>query len=204
MKQYLKSISILTLSVFFMAFTACDNEPIDSGLNTANENNDTNNPGSLSSFVGDWEIVSFETETSTEIVIMGETTATRNEIVGVDMDYIVSFTETAFQTSGDYSMHLVTTLNGVEFQDVTEVYENVSGSGTYTTSGNTLTVDGSFFEFEFDDVDMSESGGAQTVQFAFSNNGQTLRTTQSEEITQNQGGMVSTTLINAVTIFNKL
>ncbi|MGY0392291.1 lipocalin family protein [Bizionia sp. KMM 8389] len=33
MKKHVKSFTLLTLSIFFLTFTACDNEPIDSGLN---------------------------------------------------------------------------------------------------------------------------------------------------------------------------
>ncbi|OBX21115.1 MULTISPECIES: lipocalin-like domain-containing protein [Bizionia] len=37
MKQYLKSLTFLSLSIFFITFTACDDEPLDSGL-IENEN----------------------------------------------------------------------------------------------------------------------------------------------------------------------
>ncbi|OBX21114.1 MULTISPECIES: hypothetical protein [Bizionia] len=200
MKQYLKSFTLLSLSIFFITFTACDNEPLDRGLNTLNSSNNTNS----SSFIGDWEIVSFETETDTEITFMGETNTSNNDIVGLDMNYIVSFTENTFETAGDYSMHLITSFNGSVLQEQTETYSNVSGSGTYTVSGNTLTTDGAFFEFEFQDVDMSDYAGEQTVQYAFSNGGQTLTIIQTQEISEDQGGIESTTLVYSVTIMNKL
>ncbi|SFN82551.1 hypothetical protein SAMN04487989_104237 [Bizionia echini] len=38
MKQYLKSLTLLSISIFFITFTACDNEPLDAGLNGADGN----------------------------------------------------------------------------------------------------------------------------------------------------------------------
>ena len=204
MKQYLKSFTILSFSIFFITFTACDNEPIDSGIINQSNNSNNTGGGDNSSFVGDWETISFETQTTTNMTFMGETSISNNEIVGVDMDYIVSFTESAFVTSGNYSMHLITLFNGVEMQNVTETYPDVSGSGTYTTNGNTLTTDGAFFEFDFEGVDTSEYSEGQSIQFTFSNGGQTLKMVQYEEVTINQSGAETTTIINSVTIMNRL
>ena len=198
MKQYLKSLTVLLLSIFFITFVSCDNEPLDDGLN-GNNNNVNNNL-----FIGDWEIITFETETATEITFMNQTTLSDTEIVGFDMDYVVTFTENTFLTAGDYSMRLILTLNGMEMQNADQTYNNVSGSGSYSTNGNILTTDGSFFEFEFQGVDTSEYSGPQTIQFAFSNGGQTLTTIQQQEISENQGGIETTTIVNSVTVLNKL
>ncbi len=196
MKQYLKPITLLAFSIFVITFISCDNEPLDSGLTERNDN--------TNAFIGDWEIVTFETETATEITFMGQTTTSDTEIDGLDMDYIVTFTENTFTTAGDYSMHLILTLNGMEMQNLIQSYNNVSGSGYYSTDGNILTTDGSFFEFEFQGVDTSEYSGPQTIQFAFSNGGQTLTTLQQQEISENQGGIETTTIVNSITVLNKL
>lgn len=44
MKQYLKSLTLFTFSIFFITFLSCDNEPLDSGLldTAGNDNNPQN------------------------------------------------------------------------------------------------------------------------------------------------------------------
>ncbi|RSK38225.1 hypothetical protein [Mangrovimonas spongiae] len=202
MKNF-KKITLLFVSL--LALSACDNEPLDGDFgNNTGETGGGGGSANPADLIGDWEIVSFEATTANEIDMMGQVFSTGFEVEGVEMDYIVTFTESTFETNGNYNMELTVLMDGQPTQTMSQTYTDVTGFGTYTTDGNTMTTDGTFFDFNFDGVDMSEFGGPQTAQYSFSNGGQTLTMTQDTQEVETNNGAETITIVNSTTVLNRL
>ncbi|WP_338730797.1 hypothetical protein [Mangrovimonas cancribranchiae] len=199
----LKQITLLFLSI--LALTACENEPLDGDFsNNAGETGGGGGSVNSTDLIGDWEIVSFEATTANEIDMMGQVFSSGFEVEGVEMDYIVTFTESTFEANGNYNMELTILMDGQPTQTMSQTYTDVTGSGTYTTDGNTMTTDGTFFDFSFEGVDMSEFGGSQTAEYSFSNGGQTLTMTQDTQEVETANGAETVTIVNSITVLNRL
>lgn len=205
MKKLLAAFCLFSL---LTAFT-CENEPLD----FEEEVSETNNPGNTDDpdntgtpdetdpnlLLGDWQLVEFSADLNTSTEFMGQTVSSDVQISSTTVNYNLNFTETNFTTNGSYSYETEITANGIEVPQETYTLTDVSGSGSYTTDGNEITIDGSFFEFSFDGMDFDELTGPQTVMFQFSNNGQTLTFTQNETTTDTQastGATVTTTQVS--------
>lgn len=192
MKKLLAAFCLFSL---LTAFT-CENEPLDFDV----ESSDTGGNGQTdASLLGDWQLVEFDVELNTATDFMGQSISSDVEIFSTTVDYTVNFTETNFTTNGSYSYEAEITANGINVPQDPYTLTDVSGNGTYTTQGNEITIDGSFFEFSFDGMDFDELTGPQTVMFEISNNGQTLTFTQNETITDTEpstGATITTTQVS--------
>jgi len=195
MKKLLAFFCMFTL---LTAFT-CENEPLDENIDTTFEN--TNN-----SLIGVWNLVEFNSSVSTSTDFNGQVIASEIDLESTTVDYSVAFTESTFSTNGNYSYIVDIMSNGVGIDGEPYTLDNVSGSGNYVTNGNEMTIDGSFFEFEFEgNMDTSALEGVQTVTYQISADGQTLTFIQNETITQNDAttGAVININNNSTSVWSK-
>ena len=211
--KYLKLASVLIMVFAMFSITSCDNEPLegefgDGSTNGGNNNNGTgggnNGGGSSEDLVGDWAAISFNASSTVTTTANGISIDSDSDITGQNFDYIITLTSDQFQTSGSYDMRVVTQVNGMTINDATSSYTNVSGSGGYTANGNTMTLDGSFFELAIDGVDTSSFEENQTMTYQLSANGQRLTLTQNEERTESQMGIETVVNIMATSVLERL
>lgn len=198
MNQSIKYLTFLFLAFSVFTYQSCDNETLEGEFGTDTGNTD---PAGL---VGDWEMVSFEAETTTNSNYLGQAISVNGVITGSDFDYVVTFTEDAYTTNGSYTLSAVFYMAGMEMENGSETYSNVSGSGTYTTENGTMTISDPFFTFEFQGMDLSEFGGQQTTDYNLSNDGQILTLSQNETINETVNGVETTTQINSTTVLYKI
>ena len=192
-----KLLFYLPVFIFLTAFT-CDDEPLDSDIDTSFN---TPNTGF---FTGDWEAVTFDTMVTTLTDFDGQEFTSVSDIEGENFDYIISFASDTYTTSGSYDLKVVVSINGEAQNETVQSYENVSGFGSYSVNGNTMTVSGTFFEYEFDGMESSALGGEQEAEFVLSDNGQTMTFNQNQEIIQNAGGIQTVTTVTSTTVLHKL
>ncbi|NRD22224.1 hypothetical protein HNV10_03160 [Winogradskyella litoriviva] len=171
-----KLLSLFCLFTLLTAFT-CENEPLDDGIESGS--NDTN-----VALIGSWELVDFDVTLQTSTEFMGETFSSDIDIQSTEENYVLTFTESNFTTAGDYTYDTNVAVNGATVTSEPYTLDNVSGSGTYSTSGNEMTIYGSFFEFEFEGMDENLFQDEQTTSFSISADGQTLTFTQEETVSQ--------------------
>ncbi|WP_299885633.1 hypothetical protein [uncultured Lacinutrix sp.] len=190
MKKYSK-LSVLFLSLFVLVLSSCENEALE-GFDSNDGNPFTN------SLIGTWTLDDFTSSVNTSTVVNGMPIESDIAINGFNPNYNITFAQNTFSTSGDYEYSVDIDITGQPTMSNNYSLDNVSGAGVYSTNGNQMTVDGSFFEFNFQGVDSSIFEGEQTVTFVISNNGQTLTFSQNETQTNNTGG-VSTTSTNIST-----
>ncbi|WP_040254649.1 hypothetical protein [Psychroserpens mesophilus] len=200
----MKKLSILfSLFVLLTAFT-CENEALDSDLiNQEIENNDNNNNNNNSSLIGSWVLVDMNADIIAESSFQGIEFSSQFSVEISDSDYVLVFEASDYTVSGDYELIVSSTFQN-ETTTYTDSYTNVEGLGTYSTSGNIMTVDGSFIEFDFDGMPMEVDQGEQSVEYSLSADGQTLTFNQDEVQTTNEGGAMSTTDISSTSVWQKL
>lgn len=150
--------------------------------------------------VGTWKAESLTGSASTSIEIVGETTTTIATFNGKDLDYTVDFSSTSFMTEGSYAVDLEVTVMG-QSSSSSDSYDNVMGSGTYTTSGDTIFVAGQFFDLELDSAPFTVSTGPTTARYTVV--GDKLTVTQNETVVDNQFGIVSTSTTNSESVWTK-
>jgi len=190
-KPIMKKISFLLC--LFVAFTVynCQNETLDDdllGITDSNNPNNPNNPsGSTEGLAGEWELISFTSTVSSVTNIAGADVESNVAIESTTTDYTMIFTNSTFTAEGSYTYNTDISTAGVNSSD-SYTLEDVTGSGSYTTSGNTMTVSGAFYEFTYEGVEQPDLDADQTVQFGITNNGDTLTFTENSTETQGAAG----------------
>ena len=102
------------------------------------------NPKDGATLIGTWEAQSFTTETEDESDTNGTKILTTFDIEGLDFDYTLTLTETAYKAAGSYSLLGEVISDGHVFP-VDISYTDFKGEGTYTVIGDEITSDGIFF-----------------------------------------------------------
>lgn len=171
-----KILALFSLFSLLTAFT-CENEPLEGGFDTAFNNN---NEG----LIGTWNLLEFDVSVSTSTSFEGENISSEIDIFSTNTAYVLEFNENTFTTNGSYSYNADVVVNGDNVANDIYTLNNVAGNGIYSTNGNEMTIDGSFFEFNFEGMDSSVLEGEQTANFEISNDGETLTFTQDETETQ--------------------
>lgn len=188
---------LLSLFILLSAFT-CEDEPIDSNINP-NANNNSNE------LVGQWRALEFSGTSHIESEIMGISINQDMEFEGANMDYILTLDGSNFSAEGDYDVVSTTTMDGQTFGPSTQSMTNVTGGGTYTTSGNTITLDGALYEFDMMDGVDTASSGPQTANYSLSANGQILTIVQdSDEQNINQAGMSVSIVTSGSSVWERI
>jgi len=163
-KPIMKKISFLLC--LFVAFTVynCQNETLDDDLLGITDSNNPNNPsGSTEGLAGEWELISFTSTVSSVTNIAGADVESNVAIESTTTDYTMIFTNSTFTAEGSYTYNTDISTAGVNSSD-SYTLEDVTGSGSYTTSGNTMTVSGAFYEFTYEGVEQPDLDADQTVQ----------------------------------------
>lgn len=153
---------------------------------------DEDNEVSPEDLVKTWNLVSVDVEVNSTTVSNGETYSSMSEMTGTNPNYTLTMEDATWTTSGGYDIELVTQFNGETFPMQEQSYTNVSGQGSYTADGETITINGSFFSFEVDGVDLTALGDAQTADYEINGNGQ-LIIKQNETMESNTNGITSST-----------
>merc|ERR1711974_209825 len=109
------------------------------------ETNDNN-----SSLIGSWILVDMNADITAESSFQGIEFVSQFSVEIIESDYVLVFEESDYTVSGDYELMVSSTFDG-DTTTYTDSYTNVEGLGTYSTSGNIMTIDGSFIEFDFED-----------------------------------------------------
>ena len=196
----MKKILLPLLSLVLVLFS-CENEALEgefSGL-------DGEDSSSSSSIVGTWALVSFNNTISSTGEVNGTTVESNTIIESTDTNYNMTFTEAnTFNAAGNYGYNVNSTVNGQNsIQDLS--LDDVNGSGTYTVNGTEMTVNGSFFNLEFQGIDLSQAQGEQTLDFSITDNGQTLTFIQdTTETTTIPGGGSTTAEVTATSIWSRV
>jgi len=161
-------------------------------LTSCGKDDDSPDAGSLE---GEWTAIAFNANIESTITINGDVTTLATVATGSNLSYDLNFTSSAFTTSGGYDVTTNTTVDGTVFPANMSTYTNVAGSGNYTTSGGTITLDGSFFTFAVNGMDLSALNQEQSVNYEINANGE-LIFSQNETITDNSSpGVTSTTML---------
>jgi len=140
--------------------------------------------------VGTWKAISFSADISSTTTGGGADVTSSNDINGSNFDYEVTFTESSFTTAGGYDISITTeivsggTVNSI---DTNDTYSDVDGSGTYSTNGDEITLNGSFYTFNVDGVPYGQGNEAQTAKFEINSNGQLVITQDETQTTTTQG-----------------
>ncbi|NRD18586.1 hypothetical protein HNV08_00890 [Winogradskyella eckloniae] len=194
-----KLLSLFCLFTLLTAFT-CEDEPLDDGINSGSNNGDTN-----VALIGSWDLTDFNVTLQTSTEFNGLGISSDIEIQSIEENYVLTFTESSFTTNGSYTYDTDIIVNDEPAVSESYTLENVSGSGIYSTSGNVMTVDGSFFEFEFEGMEDSVLEGEQTGTFAISADGQTLTFSQDETVSQTDPttGTVTTSATSSTSVWTK-
>jgi len=194
MKKFLALLSFLVLLTAF----SCENEPLDDGLSSGSNNN---NDG----LVGTWNLVEFDVTLSTSSSFSGQSVSSDVVVFSTDVDYMVEFTEVSFATNGNYTYNANVEVDGNVVTNDTFTLNDVTGNGTYSTSGEEMTIDGSFFEFNFQGMDSSVLEGEQTLTYAITDGGNTLTFTQNETITESDAatGLEVTSTTNSTSVWTR-
>jgi|GEM_PF-1366347 len=121
-------------------------------------------PGSDGSLLGDWRMTSMDYDGEIETDFQGIPITTRFEGVGKNLDIVMTFTESPneFVASGSYDLELTFSGLGQTETETTSIEDFESG-GTWSLSGEKLTLDGSLFALSFDDEPVADNGGLGEV-----------------------------------------
>ncbi len=165
----------------------------------ANDDDVSTDPESL---IGTWSAISFNADIESSTMVEEEDFLISTIALGSNFDYNVTFTESAFTTSGGYDMTTSGSFNGDIISESTDSYSNVSGSGTYTADNSSLTIGGSFFAFEFNGMNLDSQGSTQTVSYEINSNNE-LVITQNETMETTTSGVTSTTTIVSSSTWEK-
>ena len=211
----MKKLSILL--VIFVSLTAftCENERLDPDLEIEttqpeDPNNPTNptnptTPSDPTSLVGTWRAVSLDAATESSITSFGITVTVTSAIVGENLDYTVTFTDSGtFTTNGSYDI-TSTVMTPDETATATQSYTNVSGNGTYELTGtNLITVSGAFYDLQVDGVDTSAIADMpQEAQYTLSADGQTLTFVQDQQQLDEVDGITIETTVASTSVFTR-
>jgi len=151
---------------------------------------------------GTWKVKSLIADTKTTSEGAGISISSEALIEGQNMNYEVTFEETTWTTSGDYSLSYDFKVDGMEvpLDDVT--LSDVSGNGSYSTDGNIMTISGAFFEFEIQGMDFSELNSEQMTEYEINSNGE-LVFSQNEVITNSDSGITTITTVVSESVWEK-
>jgi len=214
-----KIIPFLSLFILLSAFT-CENEPLEGDLieatvtqennndsndnDNGNDDNNNNNNNNEASLIGEWTATSFSANVTSTTSANGMDNVVEISITGMNLGYNLVFAESTYTTNGNYDAEYTTVINGQNNASGSDSYTGVMGSGNYSTNGNMMTIDGSFFELSVNGVDTSSLGGEQTTAYELSADGQTLTFNQNETETNNTGGVDVTTNIVSTSVWQKI
>lgn len=151
---------------------------------------------------GTWKLVSAESEVQTTFVSSGETFTNIATTEFEDLDYSMTFEGSNFSTSGGYTTTTTLLVDGITIQTEPVTLTNVSGSGTYSVSGNQMTINGAFFDISYEGQMTTGASQAQTTDYEINANGQ-LVFEQDETVEQTVSGTTATSHVVSKSVWEK-
>ncbi len=148
-----------------------------------------------------WTVISFNADIESTTMVQGQTIVSDVDIVGGNMAYDLTLDGSEFTTDGDYEMTVTSTVNGMT-QTSTDSYTDVTGGGTYTNDETTLTINGSFFELEWNGIDLTATQGEQTTGYSINADDQ-LVLSQNDMMTSDTGGTTITTTVVSTSVWER-
>lgn len=196
----MKKLGLLfSLFVLLTAFM-CENEPIDSELQT----NTNNNPNTQTGIVGDWQLESITYNGVSETEFQGINISTTFDSMSENEAYNVSFNaDGTYSASGSYDIVQTVTVAGVS-QTVTNNLQSTS-NGNYTATDTTLSTDGEIFSIEIDGVTQpSNSTENEPTPYTLSPDGNTLTFSSNTTQTSNEDGVVVMFTVNSTSVLTRV
>lgn len=147
-------------------------------LSACNEGNDSTPTNTL---IGTWSLSDMEAdvEATTAAGPISLTASTAIDLI--EADYQIVVTENTMTASGSYSLELTINIDGLPPTTTTYEFNDIAGSVDYSVSGNTLNVEGSYFDLGVDGANFSEAG--TTLEITYAINGDQLTLTQNQTTT---------------------
>jgi len=138
---------------------------------------------------GTWEAQSFSAMVETEVEAGEETIISTFDIEGQDLDYVLTFTESAYTTAGSYGFGGEAKA-GETTIPIEQSYSDVKGEGTYSVSDNEITSNGAFFELTVDGMDLSALQEEVTATIEKLTDSELIFVQDTEQtVTQEEGGV---------------
>ncbi|MDN3491558.1 hypothetical protein [Winogradskyella bathintestinalis] len=194
-----KIVSLFCLFTMLTAFT-CENEPLDDGIDSETDTGVNN-----VDIIGTWDLTDFDVTLTSSTEFNGQNLTSEIAIQSTEENYVLNLTPNNFTTNGSYAYDTNIIVNGETFSSEPYMLENVNGSGTYSINGNEMTIDGEFFEFEYEGSEEDTLNGEQTVMFTISADGQTLTFSQDETTSETDtiSGIVTSNTTNSTSIWTR-
>lgn len=155
---------------------------------------------SNSALAGTWLSQSFGGSVNTSSEFGGNTVTTMTTIDGKNLNYSLTLTDDSFTTLGSYDIDISIVAQG-STNTTSDSYTNVNGDGTYSTSGNEMTVNGQFFDLEVNGVPIISNTGPVTATYNIS--ADILTITQNEQSNSSQGGVVTSNETTFISTWKK-
>ena len=154
------------------------------------------------SIKGTWKVESVEIIGNNKVNSAGIEVETSFNLSGENLDYSLTFEETKFKTEGSYNFVGNVKIGEQEIPQ-NQSFSDVMGNGTYSVSGDSLTVTGSFFSFDVNGVDMSGLEASSQTVFIEKLTDTELILSSEQNITQNVSGVSAIQELNSRSVWKK-
>lgn len=151
-----------------------------------------NTPSPEATLTGTWELEEFSANIETSTAFSGTTTEAIINVDGKNLDYRLTFSETAYTTEGSYGYEGNMEVDG-DKSSFDLAVSDVTGNGTYTLADDELTSEGAFFNFEFQGMNIDAGQGETKVTITkLSNTELVILQDEEKVIEETQGGFTFT------------
>lgn len=153
--------------------------------------------------LGRWMAVSFSVEVTSMSTINDEVINSTISIEGVDLDYGVNFMESNYTTMGEYSYTITGEVGDMDLPSTSERLIDIEGVGEYVIMGDTLLIEGQFFTYKLDGMDISAEGGEGLVIVEITDNDD-LIIRQDETVDNSTGNVIAMSRIQSISTWRRL
>lgn len=160
---------------------------------------DDDNMGGSNELIGTWKATSNTADATTTTTFGDMTVVSTTAINCTELDFTLVFDSNTYISSGSYVQNSTITIDGSSTNFTTPVNETGT-TGTYSVSGNQLTLDGTLIGGD-GNSQVASTDGPQTATFSISNG--VLTITSSAETTVSQPGSFSEVIANATSTWVK-
>lgn len=159
---------------------------------------------------GTWSAQTLEANATTRSSLSsgGQTIETvgNTDLMSTSMNYDITFGDETFTTEGSYDLDQTTTVtsNGVVVNSSNSEtsYSNVEGQGSYRTSGNQITLNGSLFSLEVNGQEFGDVGSEEQVA-TYEISGDVMTFVQNQTTDTLIQGVMTTIVIESTSTFTR-
>ncbi len=148
-----------------------------------------------------WTAISVDIDLDMTTEVAGQTVISDVVITGENLAYDLTLDGSDFTTDGSYDMNVMATVGGVP-QNSLDNYSNVTGAGTYTTDGDQITINGSFYELQYNGIDLNAANGEQTATYTINSDDQ-LVISSDDTSTSTASGATTTVSISSTSVWER-